>query len=158
MTMSLSFRFALGLVLVAAVAACTQGTASQETARSFDPCSQDMPPPAIDQVELSLDQPVVLPGGSAGIAWVPEDPERFWGVDMVAECWTGDRWVEVWNTRDWHEGSGAELLFPGEGANPNDAGVRAATGVILIPVGAPAGIYRVGGDQFDARFEVTTDE
>lgn len=153
--MTLKSKVMLVVLVVIAAAACATSEIDGELAGSFGLCADDSLPDAAEQAELILDGTAGSAGGQIGVTWDPADPEALIGPDLVAECWSGEEWVAVWITREWtRERAQAELILPGADTMSNDEGIRPGGGSLRIPVEAPPGVYRIGGDRFDARFEV----
>jgi len=157
--MTLKSQVVIGLLVALVVVGCTGGGGDEELAGSFGLCSSQPPPEGVEQSELVLDAVSASPGGEIGVTWAPVDPEALWGPDLVVECWAGDEWVSVWITREWvRVRAESELVIPGEETMSNDEGIFPGSGTLTIPVEAPPGVYRIGGDRFEARFEVDDSE
>ncbi len=153
--MELKPHIIFGFVLALVVMGCSGPDDDQELAGSFALCSDASAPERAEQSELILDAASASAGGQIGVTWQPADPEALWGPDLVAQCWSGSEWVNVWLTREWtRTRAEAELIIPDAETMSNDEGIRPGSGTLRIPVEAPPGVYRIGGDRFEARFEV----
>ena len=92
---------------------------------------------------LTLDRQSYAPGTDINFDWtVPSGVEGTVGDEWIVECWDGTEWAMAWMAVDIY-GPNPRALSLDRDIGMTDDGYVPSAGIVVVPIDAPAGVYRL---------------